>query len=74
MVSIVVEPPSIRGLAAGRPCISIIFELSRLGLFHPYVVAYRAYGMFQQLTGFKLHLTYQFMQRRMRTMHEASYF
>ena len=38
------EPSPIRSLAADCPCIYLIFQLSHLGLFHPYVVAQIALG------------------------------
>ena len=41
---IVVEPSPIRSSAADYP-ILIIFQHSRLGLFHPYVVVYKTLGL-----------------------------
>lgn len=48
-----VEVSPIRGLPADFP-ISIFFALSRLGIFHPSVVVYRALRKFQQSKGFRL--------------------
>ena len=50
---IVVEPSSIRGLAADCP-IHTIFKHSHFGLFHPYVVVCMALRGFQQFNRFML--------------------
>lgn len=49
----VVEVSPVRGLPADFP-ISIFLQLSRLGLFHPCVVVYRALRKFQQFKGIRL--------------------
>ena len=56
---IVVEPSSVRGLAADCPMI-IIFKHSHLSLFHLYVVVYNPLRVFQQFDTF--YLSYQLTQ------------
>ena len=47
---IVVEPSPVRGLAADRPYIQIVFIHSRLRMFHRYVVVI-VFRIFQQFKG-----------------------
>lgn len=52
---IVVEPSSVRSLAADCP-ICIIFKLSHLYIFHYYVVVYTSLRSFQQLNRFVTYI------------------
>ena len=53
--ALVVEPYPIQVLAADCP-IAIVFELSRLVVFHTYVVVYSALRGFQQLEEIQLNI------------------